>query len=289
MSGVLAVDPAGELFAQLSAAAGGHWPGVSITRCTSLLQCDGVRSLSLVFVAQRTDAPVVGSVNYLVAAPGHHLDCEIPQGFSERPVLGLVVAIDPQLVRSVVTSVRGVGIVSRDPSLARRGASVADAEMVSTVSRFLGSLSVECDRRVLAPLLLRELVYRVLRGEQGGRLMRMAAEQEMTHPVGAAVAYIDTHLADALTVDALAARVCLSPSSFSRAFREMTGFGPYQYVKEARLVRAQQLLDGGRCSVADAARQVGYVSVSNFIKAFRRRFGVTPGDYANAHPFRQAC
>jgi transcriptional regulator GlxA family with amidase domain len=196
----------------------------------------------------------------------------------------------PTLIRSVVTRVRGLGmtIATRDLSVGH-SASVADTDMVSTSVRFLKSLSSECDRRVLAPLLLQEMVYRVLRGEQGHRLVALAARQATAHPVGAAVAYIDAHLAEPLSVDALAARVCLSPSSFSRVFRETTGCGPYQYVKEARLNRARQLLDDGRCTVADAAHQVGYVSVSNFIKAFRRRFGATPGDYANAHPFRHAC
>jgi len=297
---------AGELFAELcecvrrDGANTCRWPGSTIYRFTrpSRPRWDQIGPLSLVVIAQsgRASTAVGGrrladGINYLVATSDRHLECEVLQASHDHPVLCLVLAIDPQLVRSLVTSVRDLGmtVAARDSGCGEHTASVADTDMASTASRFLRSLSLESDRRVLAPLLLQELVYRVLRGEQGRRLMALAAHRATTHPVGAAVAYINAHLAEPLTVDVLAAHVCMSSSSFSRAFRETTGCGPYQYVKEARLNRARQLLDDGRCTVADAARQVGYVSVSNFIKAFRRRFGATPGDYASAHPFRHAC
>ena len=297
---------AGELFAELSGyvredgANGGRWPGSTIYKFSrpSQPRWDEIGSLSLVLIAQSDYAStavggrrIAGGINYVVAANDGHLDCQILQATPDHPVLCLVLAIHPQLVRSVVTSVRGLGMTTptRNAGGGQYSGSIADADMVDTTLRFLRSLSLECDRRVLTPLLLQEMVYRVLRGEQGPRLVALAARQATTHPIVAAVAYIDAHLAEPLTVDALAARACLSPSSFSRAFRETTGRGPYQYVKEARLNRARQLLDDGRCTVADAAHQVGYLSVSNFIKAFHRRFGATPGDYANAHPFRHAC
>jgi AraC-like DNA-binding protein len=256
---------------------------------------NAVGSLSLVFIAQSGDAStaiggqrLAGGINYLVEGVGAHVDCQIIQASIEHPVLFLVVPIDPQLVRSAVASVRDLGltVTTHRARGKQHSASVADAEMSNAIWRFLRSMRSECDRRALAPLVLQEMVYRVLLGDQGQRLMQMAAQQAKAHPVGAAVAYIDSHLAEPLTVDALAARACLSPSTFSRVFRETLGSGPYQYVKEARLDHARRLLEDGRCTVADAARQVGYVSVSNFIKAFRRRFGVTPGSYLNTSPFR---
>lgn len=254
-----------------------------------------VGSLSLVVIAQSGVAStaiggqrLAGGIHYFVEGVGAQVDCQIVHASIEHPVLLFVVPIDPQLVRSAVASVRGPGLsVTTHPGgLKHHSASIADAEMSSAIWRFLRSMRSECDRRALTPLVLQELVYRVLLGDQGERLIRMAAQQTRAHPVRAAVAYIDSHLAEPLTVDALAARACLSPSTFSRVFRETLGSGPYQYVKEARLDHARRLLEDGRCTVADAAHQVGYVSVSNFIKAFRRRFGVTPGSYSNAGPFR---
>ena len=72
----------------------------------------------------------------------------------------------------------------------------------------------------------------------------------------------------------------MSPSAFSRAFREATGRPPYQYVKDSRLDRAREMLDDRALGVATVAGAVGYCSVSHFIKAFQRRYGSTPGEYA---------
>ena len=164
--------------------------------------------------------------------------------------------------------------------------SAADDGLVDTVFRFLGALSGVGDPHLLAPLHMRELVYRVLRREQSGRLLQLAAQQVASDPVAPALAYVDAHLADALTVDTLAAQVNLSPSAFARVFREITGSSPHQYVKAARLDRARRLLEEGRGGVAAVSRSVGYLSVSHFIKEFRNRFGVTPGHCVAAHTFR---
>jgi AraC-like DNA-binding protein len=107
------------------------------------------------------------------------------------------------------------------------------------------------------------------------------------HSVAAATDYIAAHLAEPLTVTELARQVSLSPSAFSRLFREVTGRSPYQFVKEQRLIRARELLGEGRLGVTDAARSVGYPSLSHFIKEFRVRFGSTPGEYVEVHGDRR--
>jgi transcriptional regulator GlxA family with amidase domain len=148
--------------------------------------------------------------------------------------------------------------------------------------RFLRSLSVMSDRRVLAPLYLQEMVYRVLQRNQYAQLVRIAAEQTQANSVAAALDYISEHLAEPLTVTELARQANLSPSAFSRLFREATGRSPYRYVKEKRLDRARELLTLGRLGVTDVSRSVGYPSLSHFIKEFRNRFGTTPGEYVGS-------
>jgi AraC-like DNA-binding protein len=98
--------------------------------------------------------------------------------------------------------------------------------------------------------------------------------------VAAAIDYIEAHLDEPVTVRTLAGRVHLSSSAFSRAFRDATGRSPYQFVKQARLERARDLLTAHRLTVSAAARAVGYSSTSHFIQEFRRRFGVNPGRVA---------
>lgn len=160
--------------------------------------------------------------------------------------------------------------------------SALDHELTSTVLRFLRSLSVGADRRVLAPLYLQEMVYRVLQREQFARMLNIAAQQASANPVAATLNYIGAHVSEPLTVADLAEQVSLSPSAFSHLFREVTGRSPYQLVKEMRLGRARELLMEGQLCVTDVARAVGYASTSHFIKEFRRRFGTTPRDYAQS-------
>ncbi|WP_270716522.1 AraC family transcriptional regulator [Mycolicibacterium sp. BiH015] len=271
-------------------------PGLTIHRFTrpTRPQWDHIESLSVGVIAYGTGGVVAlagrrlgGHTHCAVIGSGKDFDCQIIEASSEHPVLCLVVRVAPQLVASVAATMR---VSAR--SAGRRGEEqlqvcTPDIELMDTIVRFAGALSAGCDRRVLAPLRLQELVYRVLQSGLRSRLLSLAAAEEMANPVAAALDYIAAHLGDPLTVEKLAAQVCLSPSAFTRAFRDATGRSPYQFVKEARLDRARHMLDDGRIGIAHVAHSVGYASVSHFIKGFRARFGVTPGDYAATHIFRQ--
>lgn len=275
------------------------WVGVTVRRFTrpARPRWDDIVAPSICLIASTNGALAVvggsrldGGLHYVVVGSGRHFDCRIDVVSDERPVLVIVVELSPKLIRSVSASMRRSG-AAIDPTTeannlhggAGRGAATPDAELVDAVVRLLASLSNAGDRHVLGPLRLQEVAYRVLSGDQGDRLLALVAHQEMGNPVAAVLDYIAAHLADPLTVHTLARQSCLSPSAFSRAFREVTGRSPYQYVKEARLDRARVLLDERRRGVADVSRAVGYTSVSHFIKGFRDRFGVTPGEYAHAH------
>jgi transcriptional regulator GlxA family with amidase domain len=144
------------------------------------------------------------------------------------------------------------------------------------------SLTADSDRRVLAPLYLQELVYRILQRDRFSKLLLIAGQQADGNSVAAALNYINAHLSEPLTVEVLAGQVNLSSSAFSRRFRELTGRSPYQFVKESRLERARELLLERRLGVGDISAAVGYASQSHFTKEFRARFGTTPGEYADA-------
>ena len=151
------------------------------------------------------------------------------------------------------------------------------------VLRFLRADKTGTDRRVLAPLYLQEMVYRVLQREQYARLLALAAAESASNPVSAVLEHVRTHLSEPLTVADMADLVNLSPSAFAHLFRDVTGRSPYQFLKEMRLDRARELLVDGNFTVARISKEVGYASVSHFISEFRGRFGVTPRSYCDAH------
>ena len=224
---------------------------------------------------------------YLVLSSHLHFQAEILEATIGLPFLSLVLQIEPDLVRQVSSDMlerRTTVFRSREAEARPPDACVSalDQELLGVVLRFLRAVKTTADRRVLAPLYLQELVYRVLQRDQYARLLALAAAESASNPVSAVLEYMRAHLYESLTVADLADLVSLSPSAFAHLFRDVTGRSPYQFLKEMRLDRARELLVDGHLTVARISKEVGYASVSHFISEFRGRFGVTPRAYYDA-------
>jgi AraC-like DNA-binding protein len=273
----------------------GLWPGMTIYRYAepTVATWDEIQSLSICIVAQGRKAVtadghhyVYDKYQYLVLRSNLHFQSQILDATPDEPFLAFVLQIDPAVVRRVSVPMVGrrgsrdhpaASTESQDQSVV----SELDDELMGAVLRFLRSLAAESDRRVLAPLYLHELVYRILQRDRFAKLLLIAGQQD-DGTIAAALNYINAHLSEPLTVEILAGQVNLSSSAFSRRFRELTGRSPYQFVKETRLERARELLLERRLRVTDISVAVGYASMSHFTKEFRARFGTTPREYADA-------
>jgi transcriptional regulator GlxA family with amidase domain len=132
------------------------------------------------------------------------------------------------------------------------------------------------DIPVLAPLIRRELHYRLLQGEQQGRLAEIAVGDGRLRRVAGAIAWIRAHYAEPLQVEALAKRVNMSASALHAHFSAVAGMSPIQYQKQLRLQEARgRLLSGGTTAEA-VAYEVGYASASQFSREYARLFGQPP-------------
>ena len=272
----------------------GLWPGMTIYRYIepTVPKWDEIQSLSVCIVAQGRKAVtadghhyVYDQYQYLVLRSNLHFQSQILDATPDKPFLAFVLQIDPAVVRKVSAEMVGRrGAADRPPTESQDQSVVSelDDELMSAVLRFMRSLTADSDRRVLAPLYLQELVYRILQRDRFSKLLLIAGQQDDGNSVAAALNYINRHLSEPLTVEILAGQVNLSSSAFSRRFRELTGRSPYQFVKESRLERARELLLERRLRVRDVSVAVGYASMSHFTKEFRARFGTTPREYADA-------
>jgi AraC-like DNA-binding protein len=264
----------GDLIAELAARAPkvgantGLWPGLTIYRFTGPVgpSWEEIQSLSLCIVAQGRKAVSVDGVTYRYD-PFHYL------------VLGSHLHFQAEILEASVGRSRDAQAQPVQPACV----SALDQDLLGVVLRFLRAVGTGTDRRVLAPLYLQEMVYRVLQREQYARLLFLAAAESASNPVSAVLEYVRSHLSEPLTVADMADLVRLSPSAFAHLFRDVTGRSPYQFVKEMRLDRARELLVDGDFTVARVSKEVGYASVSHFISEFRGRFGVTPRAYYDAH------
>jgi len=260
------------------------WPGLTIHRlgAPGHTTVDSHDALTVCVIAQPAEGTGLRPLTCAVVDHGRDLIPWTTAASARTPMFLLVLHLDPQLVLSVAAA----GRIRLPKSDGSSGDGIVDANLADSVMRFLHSVPDPADRRALAPLYLQEVIYRLLQGGHGRRLLQLADQQAARQPVAAALAYIAGNLAAPLTVDMLAAQVNLSPSAFSRTFRQVTGRPPYQYLKDARLEKARFLLETGRyAGVADVARAVGYASVSHFIKEFRARYDSTPGGYLETQRF----
>ena len=148
--------------------------------------------------------------------------------------------------------------------------------LLSACHRLLDLLEAPQDIPILAPLIQREMVYRLLVGDQGARLRQIASVGSQSHQIAQAIEWLKRHYTLPLRIDDLAAHVHMSPSTFHHHFRALTAMSPLQYQKWLRLNEARRLMLTERLDAATAAFQVGYESPSQFSREYRRVFGAPP-------------
>jgi AraC-like DNA-binding protein len=292
--------PAGELIAEIGSRTPlegpnrTEWRGLTCYRFErpQTAQWNAVHSLTICFVLQGRKRVRVGETdyfyderNYLVLTRGMRFQAEIQTASPAKPYLSLLLQVDPALVKRVYGDMKRQAAqvyADRLPPMPDAYVSPIDTDLVGAGLRFFRSLATEADRRVLGPIYLQEIVYRVLQSEQCTRMIEAAVCESDMNPVAAAIRYMQEDLSRPLTVQDIAEVVAMSQSAFAHLFKATTGVAPYQFVKRLRLERARALLVEQGVSVSDAAVAVGYSSLSHFITEFKRHFGVTPRLYAES-------
>jgi AraC-like DNA-binding protein len=190
-----------------------------------------------------------------------------------RPCMVVRVSLDSAVVGELLAD--GTAEPSGPPA---RGiaASPVDPLLLDAVTRFVALLDRPRDIGPLAPLVLREITYRVLDGPQGARLRQIASAGAPAHRIARAIRWLNDHFTDPLQVEALAKHVGLSPSAFHLHFKNVTALSPLQYQKRLRLQEARRLMLGEGIDAAEAAFRVGYESRSQFGREYLRMFGASP-------------
>ena len=192
----------------------------------------------------------------------------------EHPCLVVRVSIDP----AVVVELLAEG-VSETAGLAVRGIAASPVEplLLDAVTRFVTLLDRPRDIVPLAPLLLREITYRVLSGPQGLRLRQIRVGR-CSGPgrIARAIRWLNHNYKESLSVEALAKQVGSSASAFHLHFKGVTALSPLQYQKRLRLQEARRLMLGEGLDAGGAAFRVGYESQSQFGREYLRMFGNPP-------------
>jgi AraC-like DNA-binding protein len=153
-------------------------------------------------------------------------------------------------------------------------------ELGGAVIRLLECLRSPLDSRILGRQTVREIVYRVLQGEQGGALRALASRDERFSRIARVLKHVHAEYAQSLCVEEMARKAAMSVAAFHHYFKLVTASSPLQYLKRIRLDQARLLMAHDGYNASTAARAVGYESASQFSREFKRLFGVTPVEEA---------
>jgi AraC-like DNA-binding protein len=151
-----------------------------------------------------------------------------------------------------------------------------DASLLDAVVRLVRLLDTPAEALFLAPLITREIVYRLLMGEQSGRLRHIAILGGHTHHIVRAIERLRQEFDQSLRIDDMAQELGMSVSGFHHHFKVVTAMSPLQFQKRLRLQEARRLMLGEHLDAASAGYRVGYDDASHFNREYKRLFGVPP-------------
>jgi AraC-like DNA-binding protein len=211
----------------------------------------------------------------LIASMDLPITAQIVEASRERPYMAFSLAIDPAMVADLL--LEDAETETAAPNLTTMAVCELDMDLLDPLARLLALLDRPRDLAVLAPLIRREMVWRLLNGQHGAILRQVGLTDSRMARIARAVAWIRDRYAEPLRVPDLAGLAGMSPASFHRHFRAATAMTPIQFQKQIRLQAARRMLlaDGGE--VAAIGYSIGYESPSQFNRDYRRLFGEPPG------------
>lgn len=257
----------------LSSATGPSEPEASSTGTVMALITQGTKRLS---IGDRTYE--YGPGQFLVASVDLPITGHYVGPTEQHPALGCGLVLDPARIAALLIESGGSGPSGRPPGTpSALGVEVASPELVDAVVRMLRLLDQPEDRDVLAPLIEREILWRLLRGPLGETVRQIGISDSSLSHVSEAVTWISTHYAETFRVEDLARNCGMSTSAFHRSFQAATALSPIQFQKQIRLQKSRLMLMSGNEDVGSIGFKVGYESASQFSREYRRQFGLPPG------------
>ncbi|MEM6435149.1 MAG: AraC family transcriptional regulator [Cyanobacteria bacterium P01_D01_bin.115] len=216
-----------------------------------------------------------GVAQYLVVSVELPVRGFIVEATPDQPYLGFLLKLSPcQLADMVVQIQPRTG--AKESSCRGLGVSDVDRPLIDCALRLAQLLDTPQDIPFLVPIIIREIYYRLLTGEQGEAIRQIATSGSNMQRIASVIELIKTDFVQSLRVEELAEQANMSASSFHRHFKAVTSMSPLQYQKQLRLLEARRLMLAEDADATQAAYQVGYESPSQFSREYSRMFGAPP-------------
>ncbi len=223
----------------------------------------------------RNERYLYDSSHYLLVTAELPIVSHVLDASRERPYLSLRLELDPTLVSSVIVE---AGQPSPQNHAAVRAIDVStlDAGLLDAVVRLVRLVDTPAEAPFLAPLITREIIYRLWIGKQGDRLSYIAALSGYTPYITRAIEHLHKNFDQPLRIDSIARELGMSVSGFHHHFKAVTAMSPLQFQKRLRLQEARRLMLGKGLDATSAAYRVGYHDASYFNREYKSLFGLPP-------------
>jgi AraC-like DNA-binding protein len=258
-------------------------PGLHLGRLsTPSERIHSVLEPSFCVIAQGSKVVFVGDnryqydpFNYLLTTLELPRVSQVLEASRERPYLSLRLELSPTLVGSVMVEtgqpISASGVDARAIDVSPLGADLLDA-----IVRLVRLMESPAEARILMPLITREIIYRLLRSDQGSRLCHLTISREHTPNIVKAVERLRQNFNQPVRIEELAQELGMSVSSFHHHFKSVTALSPLQFQKRLRLQEARRLMLGEDLDATQAAYSVGYNDAAHFNREYKSLFGEPP-------------
>jgi AraC-like DNA-binding protein len=199
------------------------------------------------------------------------------------PFLGFSVGFAPERVAKALLALSDAGAASHVETVPAF-VMPPDEPLVNALERLLHTLDDPLDRKLLAPLVVDEILFRLLRSDSAAAVRSAVARTPDAVRILETMRYIRENHVQKLSVDTLARKAGMSPSHFAHRFSSVARISPMRFLREVRLERARSLLFENGSRANEVANHVGFESAAHFTREFKRRFGVPPSHYLRTRP-----
>jgi AraC-like DNA-binding protein len=257
-------------------------PGFRVSRVSKPTQSvNTVYQPAFCFIAQGSKIAQLGDEiyrydpeTYMIYTVDLPLIFRVDEASTENPYLGFRLDLEPAVVASVLAE-SDLKITKGDAAAKAVGVNTVGGDLLDTVVRLVRLIDDPHERKVLFPLIAREIVFRLLAGGQGPRLAHLLTTGE-TRRISKAIGHLREHFAETIKIENIARDLGMSVSGFHHHFKSVTAMTPLQYQKQIRMQEARRLMLAQDMDAASAGFRVGYEDPSYFSRDYKKQFGAPP-------------
>ena len=259
------------------------FPGFRLARSSKPTEpIHAVYQPAFCFVAQGCKQAMLGEEvfrydpgTYLIYTVDLPLVFQVEDASKERPYLGFRLDLDPALVASVMVE-SGMEPKKGDARLKAMAVNPMDANLLDAALRLVRLMDTPAESKMIAPLITKEIIFRLLAAGQGARLSHLLTSTGDTRRISKAIGYLRENYDQPLKMDDIAHELGMSVSGFHHHFKSVTAMSPLQFQKQIRLQEARRLMLGEDLDAASAGFRVGYEDPAYFSREYKKLFGAPP-------------